>query len=309
MIAFPSKYVLLLVLILVSPCLVRGAGLPAQAPDDSDPDPGVVAGTVEDAPRQPRMITGSFRSFLPESREILVSMMPWNWDSYLPALALGAATIPIIHYKNDIQRHMGLGDSEEIRFVESHAFSSHFEFLGDRWTVPAVTGAFMLGGLIGGSQREVETALMLTQSLLFTGLVTLSGQFVLAEERPYNGGELDFFRLDGHGISGHSALASLIVGPLDSQYLRIDGNDSATLKTMKYLGKGALYTSPVLTGMSRIQSNRHYLWNVVLGLAAGYSVGTLVADVHERDVESEIEKSLSCDLDADHRGFSLTLKW
>jgi hypothetical protein len=269
----------------------------------------ISGGSMESQPRHPRTIKGSFQSFIPESREILGSMMPWNWNSYLPGVALGVTTIPLIHYKDEIQRNMGLGDGGEIRFVDSNNFSSHFKFLGDRWPVPAVTGAFLLGGLISGSQREVETGLMLAQSLFFTGAVTLTGQFVLSEDRPHEGGELNFLKVGGHGISGHSAMASLIIGPLDSQYFRLKEEDGTALTTMKYLGKGILYTAPVLTGMSRVRSNRHYLWNVVLGLATGYSVGTLVADAHESDWEDKNEKSLSWDVNVDLQGICLGLKW
>ncbi len=243
------------------------------------------------------------------SGEIMHAILPWNWENNLLAVGLGAATLPLLLSKNEIQEEVGIGNGEDIRYASNNDFYTQFEVLGDLWTLPTVSGAFFLGGALGGSQREVETGVMLAQSILFTAAVTGLGQLVFAEARPHEGGEIKLFGDHGHSISGHTSLATSMVKPIDSQYLSIRGDEGRTTTTFKYLGKVALYTSPVMVGISRVRSNQHYVWNVLLGLAVGYSVGNVVVDIH-RDAKSEgrIEPA-SWQLEPGAQGISLCLKW
>ncbi len=278
--------------------------------------PSVVYGLTGERNRQrPSTIGETFRRTIPESREIMSGILPWNWDTYWVALGIGIVTLPLISSKDDIQEMIGLNSREPIipldgiSFVESDEFYTHYEFLGGRRTIPALSGAFVLGGLLLGSQREVETGLMLIESLVFTAAVTGLGQLVLAEERPYEGGELRFFHTHGHGVSGHSSVSASMVIPLDRQYLGIRNEDGKATRTVKYLGKGFLYSAPVMVGISRVRSNRHYLWNVILGLGIGYSVGKVVADVHGRSVGAEEAKTRSWRLLTGTNGAILSFGW
>ncbi len=275
----------------------------------------VVYGLNVDRNRQrPATIRETFRRTIPESREIMSAISPWNWSRYRVAMGIGAVALPLFLAKDEIQETIGLDGTDPdpadgLSFVESNGFYTHFEFLGDRLTLPVLSGAFVLGGVLMRSAREVETGFMLFESLVFTAAVTGLGQLVLAEDRPYEGGELRFFQIHGHGISGHSSVSASMVMPLDSQYLGIREDDGRAMVTAKYLGKGILYSAPVMVGISRVRSNRHYLWNVILGLGVGYSVGKVVADVHERSVDTDGVKAGSWRMFVGTGGASLSLEW
>jgi hypothetical protein len=156
-----------------------------------------------------------------------------------------------------------------------------FKFLGDHGVVAGIGAIFIVGGLELDSQREVETGIMILESYLFTGLLTGLGQFIFAEQRPNEGGEVRFLKSDGHGISGHAAIAASLAGPVIHQYLERDQADSRDLAVIKEIARISLVGLPFMTGLSRIEEDLHYAWNVLLGLAIGFGTGHLVARSHE----------------------------
>jgi len=58
--------------------------------------------------------------------------------------------------------------------------------------------------------REKETAVLLLESMAFTGILVGVGRFVIAAERPEVGDDVYFFRKNGHGFSGDAALAASV---------------------------------------------------------------------------------------------------
>lgn len=162
------------------------------------------------------------------------------------------------------------------------------EPLGRGHLTSAIAATFYLDGLLWDNPKSKETGVMIMESFFYTGIVTLAGQYVFAEERPRNGGEMHFFRLGGHGVSGHTSVACSISGPLNRQYLQITDADTTAVKLVKYSGKAVVYGVPFLTGLSRLNDDKHYSWNVLLGYAVGYTVGELVADAHAESKKQNI---------------------
>ncbi len=251
----------------------------------------------------------TFGRFAPDSREIFLSILPWHWKSYLPAVVTGAGTVPLVIFKDDIQRKVDLSSGEDLPFIHPDALYARFEFLGNNTTLPALSIAFILGGVVAGSHREVETGLMLAQSLLFTAAVTGLGQLVLAEDRPFDGGDVGFFRMNGHGVSGHSSVAASMVKPLDAQYLTIRKDDGTAEVVTKCAGKVFLHAAPLMVGVTRVRSNKHYVWNVVLGLSAGYWVGKVVADVHRGSGKKDARGAKRWRVTPLSDGLSMRLEW
>ena len=132
-------------------------------------------------------------------------------------------------------------------------------------------------------ERARRAGLLLSESALFTAVATEIGQFVLAERRPEEGGSLRFFAGGGHGISGHTSIVASMSVPLDRLFLQIGPDDGAWSKTGKLLGKGVVYSLPVLTGWSRINDDKHFAWNVLLGLGTGFLIGDFVSSAHGLD--------------------------
>lgn len=109
------------------------------------------------------------------------------------------------------------------------------------------------------------------------GLVlTLVGQFVLAEARPIDGGGMHLFALGGHGVSGHAAAVSLVAVTLS----RVLGRDLAPSKR-RALAASA-FSWAAIVAVSRIYLGMHFAWNVLLGLGVGISVASVAVKESEK---------------------------
>jgi membrane-associated phospholipid phosphatase len=188
---------------------------------------------------------------------------------------LGASAI-LEHNKLSVQSEL-----LDLANEESNEVSKGAKMLGDPGMVPALGALLLLNGMLFRQPQARETGWMVLESALYTGLFSEVGKFVLSEERPDQGGDLRFFTGGGHGVSGHAAIAASVAAPLSRGLFRIEDDDGRWKRFGKRLGTGFAYGLPVLTGLSRIEDDRHYAWNVLLGLALGFTVGDTVADAHD----------------------------
>ena len=101
------------------------------------------------------------------------------------------------------------------------------------------------------------------------GSVTFqASRFVLAERRPKEGGEMRFFRLHGHGVSGHTFAAALLHGPIMATWgPGLSRRDRALLSA-------AIYAWIAFIAWSRVARDEHYVWNVTLGAKLGRAIGS-----------------------------------
>lgn len=200
-------------------------------------------------------------------------------------LALGT------NYLQD-RKHSLAGEAQEERNPRSDRLASLSRPLGEV-AVPAAAIATYLLGRASGSSSLRRTGLVLTESAFFTFAATEIGQFVLSEQRPGEGGQLRYFRGGGHGISGHTSIVASMSVPLDRMFFTLRPEDGAGLKTAKIFGKTLAYGVPVLTGWSRMNDNKHFAWNVFLGLGTGWMTGEMVMNAHEPRWSRRPERSWS----------------
>lgn len=199
---------------------------------------------------------------------------------------------------------------QEDRSQSRDAVSSTFRPLGEA-VIPIVALSTYALGRLSGSDRTRRVGLILSESAGFTVLATEIGQFIFSEQRPADGGKLSFFSTGGHGISGHTSIVASMSAPLDRLFFQVNPGDGAWRRTGKYFGKAMAYSLPVMTGWSRINDNKHYAWNVVLGLGTGWMMGDFVASAHglsgrQDDVERHWSVVPMMD---DHGAPGLGIRW
>ncbi len=137
----------------------------------------------------------------------------------------------------------------------------------------AATAIYVLALLATGhlcrSERLTRAGSVLGAAGACGYLLALTGQFVLAEARPINGGALHFFALDGHGVSGHAAAVSLLAVTISSMLGRDLGKGKRRMLTV-----GAFAWAAVVAG-SRIYLGMHFVWNVLFGIGIGVGVAAV----------------------------------
>jgi len=201
------------------------------------------------------------------------------------------------------------GDTQEQRSEETNEMSARVRPMGEAIVPLAVLSTYFIGRF-SGSESTRRAGLILSESAGFTVLATELGQFVLSEQRPEQGGKVSFFRGGGHGVSGHTSIIASIAIPLDRMFFTIRPDDSGWTRAAKYLGKGVVYAAPLATGWSRLNDNKHYAWNVLLGLGTGFMMGEFVSSAHGLDGKSDGQRSWSIvPISDDHGAPGIAVRW
>ncbi len=253
----------------------------AAAPEPDTPAPARDAGSG--AEPVPEYLETYSRPFRVDTGELAFTekyywnrlVHPTTSDKRLGGAVLAVA-FALWSHKDQIQSDWAQRDTT----VEHETTLKRIQKLGGGVYVPAAALLMYVGGSSLREYRAKQTGVMLAHSLLLTDLVTLTGRWVLAEDRPKYGGSLHPFRGVGGGISGHSATAASISGVLSRMYLQVQPEDSHAAVMWKRIGKGFAYGLPAIVAFGRVNDQQHFVYNTVLGLSIGYWSGNVVADAH-----------------------------
>ena len=134
------------------------------------------------------------------------------------------------------------------------------ERLGRRIHPGAVAIAFWGAGWAANNQEIASTGEVLAEAEILNGIYTTLFKSIVGRERPDHSGADSF-------PSGHSSDSFCFAAVIDSR-----------------LGHGwgiPAYSLAVLTAMSRMDSDKHYLSDVVMGAGLGMIVGYSVSKNHD----------------------------
>ena len=229
------------------------------------------------------------RPFRVDSQELKITQKYYWTRLFHPTVsdkAWGAgvlmASFVLATQKNRIQADVAEDDSPP-----RERFFKKAQDLGGRGIVPGIAALFYLGGSAFRDYRAKQTGVMLAESGFLTGILTVTGMWILDEDRPREGGRLHPFQGIGHGVSGHTATAASISGVLSRMYLQVDQNDGRATKVFKWIGKGFAYGAPVAVAFGRVNEQEHFAYNTILGMAIGFWTSNRVADAHGLYLEGQ----------------------
>lgn len=231
----------------------------------------VVAGVDELCARP----TG-FKRFACDSRALGRTLTLRHPRDRSRALGVLAGAGALFAERRDIQEYF----QDHHRTSRTHYYDAARN-LGKGGAAPLFAAALYITGKASGDSYHTESAQILLESMLYGGVLALTGQFVIASDRPEDGTAVHTLRSNGHGVSGDVALAASVVAPLDRRYLRIGPNDGRGRKFLKVTGRGLLYTALALTAAQRVDADKHWAPDVFLGAAAGLTAGYSICSAHE----------------------------
>jgi len=172
-----------------------------------------------------------------------------------------------------------IGLDEEIRDVfednrssTTDDFASLFEPFGNGLvTIPALA-AFYIFGHYDENDKAKRTALIATESFLVTGLYTTVIKVSMGRHRPSTGDSstsFDGFTTDHKSFpSGHTSTAFAIATVIANKY-----EETPYIKPISY-GIASL------TGLSRINDEKHWASDVFFGAALGYFTSKTILRLH-----------------------------
>ena len=281
---------------------------PGIAGEPVDPPPATQTAPSEEAPpsatppeRSPELHPHGFRQIGLDARYLI--SRPLHLDSKGKVkLAVTAGTAGVLF----LLRNRIRDEAQEHRSASRDQFLQDVRIMGKGAFAPSLAAISYGTSFLTRNDREKETAVLLLESMAFTGAGVGLGQFVLSSQRPDTGKEVRFFRFGGHGFSGDAGLAASVVPVLRHQYLRVGSDDGAALRVWKRGATGFLYTGALLTAYQRVNNDKHWAPDVFLGLVTGLTVGQVLCDSHDATVR---EKKTHASLTPVPGGVGLTLRF
>lgn len=268
-------HLILLIGLLVLPFPVQAAGATGEA--DQEPEEAPPVSEKDPAP-QPLDLAHpyGFHQIGLDIRYVVTRPAHLDRNGILKvALTLGTTGILYL-YREDIRNWV-----QEHNDPEREEFLDQVSIMGNGAFAPSLALIAYGSSFITKNPREKETAVLLLESMGFTGIATGVGQAVLATQRPFDGEEIEYFSRRGHGISGDAALAACVVPILSRQYLTMHEGDGAGSRFLKMSGASLLYAGAFLTGYQRLDDDKHWAPEVFLGLVTGFTIGQMLSDSHE----------------------------
>ncbi len=171
--------------------------------------------------------------------------------------AAAAGLILVVTFMSD----QGLrGEVQEHRSAGTNSLALVGNVLGEpRYVLPAL-GAGYLAGRLTGNHALSRVALRAGGAAIVAGGLTTALKYAIGRSRPYQGGDADEFRPFGGWNSfpsGHTTLAFAVATAIAGE-------------TRDRWSDAALYGVATLTAFARVNDDRHWTSDVVVGALVGH---------------------------------------
>jgi len=239
------------------------------------------------------IINYSKKSF---ERSIVFFSSPLNYkqDEWNDVIKVTAATGLSFLIDKDIKKFMLDGKH---RSDLQDKISKIDRYYGNTRSAVIIIGGTFCTGLVTGDNDIMNAGIMLSESVIFSNIITQSLKMLTGRERPdktdnnfhFIGPNLGFDKFQALP-SGHSttsfAISTVAAGFTDNVYLKI-----------------LFYSPAFITSISRIYNNRHWFSDVLLGGLIGYYTGRKVLALNGKSTEDTIT------LNFDGRSIGLCIKF
>lgn len=218
-------------------------------------------------PSTPKLNTDYFLGIFSDAKYIVLSPLRWNGSDWLKATLVLGTTGAFFALDDEIRDFV-----QDERNGTTDDISEVLEPFGNGgYTFPGLVAFYMYGHLAKNDKAK-RVALLSVESFAVTGMFTFALKFSTGRTRPgsaQNSGEWSGFDLDNVSFpSGHTSSAFAIATVIASEY-----EDKPLVAPIAY-GLAAL------TGLSRLNDNKHWASDIFFGGALGYFVSKTILKLH-----------------------------
>lgn len=211
--------------------------------------------------------TDYFLNIFSDTKYIFLSPFRWHTKDWLTASLVLGATGGLFLLDDEIRDFV-----QDERSTTTDDIAGVFEPFGNGgYTFGGLVGFYLYGHFFENSKAE-RTALLAVESFAVTGIFTFALKFSTGRVRPQsaeNSREWSGPNLDDVSFpSGHTSSAFAIATVLASEY-----------KNNPWVPPIA-YGLATLTGLSRLNDNKHWASDVFLGGALGYFISKTILKIH-----------------------------
>ena len=194
---------------------------------------------------------------------------PWRWNSSDWATASIVAGTTGILYVLDDEINDNFKDN---RSSTTDDLSDVFEPFGNSAIVFPTLVGFYLYGQFGENEKIERTALLAAESFLVSGLFNSVLKVMMRRTRPFDGVSADTFDSSFTGNnsfpSGHTTTAFAIATVVANEYEKVPFIAPIS------------YGIATLTGLSRLNDQKHWASDVFFGAALGYFTSKTILRLH-----------------------------
>ncbi|MGE5499440.1 MAG: phosphatase PAP2 family protein [Syntrophothermus sp.] len=222
------------------------------------------------------IISDDFHTALRDGGDLFSQPVKWEGNDWLKLTAVVGSSALLSTLDEKVQ------DIAYRNPDYSHSFPMKLgKWYGEPLITAAVAGGFYAWGLFKPDKEARQIGLEVTESFIYSGLITTFIKVSVGRERPYvHHGQYSFRPFDAplspgandhfSWPSGHSTVAFSLATVLASH-------------SKNYLVKTLIYTPAVLTTVSRVYQDQHWVSDVFMGAAVGYFVGSYITSKHSGD--------------------------
>ena len=225
-----------------------------------------------------------------DTREVFTSPARWGSRDWLTLGAISASIGVVMVFDEDIQH--------SIRSARSNTLTDIFDNvqpLGNEYAI-GIVGSFYLWGEIFKDQRAKSTALdSIAATAIGPGIIVNATKYLVGRSRPTDGkGAYDFQPFSGHDsfMSGHTTEAFTLASVITEHY------DIPWVKVTAYALAGTV-------GYARLNNNRHWTSDVLVGAVVGTYVGKTVVHFNREHHRIKLQPIVERDL----QGAEFSMAW
>ncbi|HEX9651537.1 MAG TPA: phosphatase PAP2 family protein [Cyclobacteriaceae bacterium] len=247
---------------------------------------GLVCSQNKELPDSVKLNGKYIRGYFTNTWAMIKSPANWEEKDWRNFGMTGAATFVLYIFDEDIVDWVS-----EIRSNESNTVSDIFEPFGNSSVLMPFSVLFGTYGIgvLTKDYRLKKSSLVALQSFAISGFFTQAIKFAVNRDRPFR----------GHRAfpSGHTSAVWSVAAVFAYEY-----------KDKMWVAPVA-YSLATLTSLSRINDLRHWPTDVVFGFALGYFTGRYISRIHDRNVEKNLNLSLSPFYGNEFKGLSLVYRF
>ena len=221
-----------------------------------------------DFQNRPKFSGPYFKEIFSDLKYVTTSPFRWDRRDWMTAGLVMGGTGFFIGLDEEIENFF-----EDTRNSTTDDLANIFEPFGNGIITIPTLAAFYLFGHFDENYKAKRTALIATESFLITGLYTTILKVTLARHRPSTGSSsttFDGFTTDHKSFpSGHTSTAFAIATVVANEY-----EETPYIKPISY-------GIATLTGLSRINDEKHWASDVFFGAALGYFTSKTILHLHD----------------------------
>jgi membrane-associated phospholipid phosphatase len=211
-----------------------------------------------------------FLSYICDTKDVLISPIKWNAKEWLSAGGIIGATTLLYTQDKSLKDFF---QSNRNTFTNNIS-TQVFERVGSGVYSLPILGVAFLYGTLTKKEKPTKVALDGVKAFVISGILVQGIKIVTQRQRPYQDPQPSFPD-NFDGLQGNSGYNSFPSGHTTSAFsiATVIATEYKDVKWVPYV----CYSIAGLTGLSRINDNKHWASDVLMGAAIGFGVGKLIA--------------------------------